>query len=182
MKHLVLPILAVSMFSASADEAQKAKLIEIGKASFATCMACHGPDGQGVALGPDKKMAPTLVGSTIANGDPAVFALSVLKGIQKDPTNTAILGVMAPLEAALDDEKLAGVMTYVRNSFGNKTGDVVTKQMGATALEISETRPKVGTTLTAEELDELHNKNLAGDLLDPTTMLDPITLEPAEAK
>jgi mono/diheme cytochrome c family protein len=70
-------------------------------------------------------MAPTLVGSKIANGDPAVFALSVLKGIQKDPANTAILGIMAPLEAALDDEKLAGVMTYVRNSFGNKAAVVI---------------------------------------------------------
>lgn len=127
MKQLVLPILAASIFSASADEAQKAKLIEIGKANFATCMACHGPDGQGVALGPDKKMAPSLVGSKIATGDPAVFALSVLKGIQKDPANTAILGIMAPLEATLDDEKLAGVMTYVRNSFGNKA-DVVTPE------------------------------------------------------
>lgn len=127
MKHLVIPILAASIFSASADEAQKAKLIEIGKASFATCMACHGPDGQGVALGPDKKMAPTLAGSKVATGDPAVFALSVLKGIQKDPANTAILGVMAPLEAALDDEKLAGVMTYVRSSFGN-TASVVTPE------------------------------------------------------
>ena len=45
----------------------------------------------------------------------------------KDPANTAILGIMAPLEATLDDEKLAGVMTYVRNSFGNKA-DVVTPE------------------------------------------------------
>lgn len=127
MKHLVLPILAASIFSASADEAQKAKLIEVGKANFATCMACHGPDGTGLAVGPDKKMAPSLAGSKIANGDPAVFALSVLKGIQKDPANTAILGIMAPLEMALDDEKLAGVMTYVRSSFGNKA-EVVTPE------------------------------------------------------
>jgi mono/diheme cytochrome c family protein len=33
--------------------------------------------------------------------------------------------MMAPLGAALDDEKLASVMTYVRNSFGN-TASVVT--------------------------------------------------------
>ena len=125
MKHLVLPILAASILSASADEAQKAKLLEVGKANFATCMACHGADGQGLAIGPDKKMAPSLAGSKVATGDPAVFALSVLKGIQKDPANTAILGIMAPLEMALDDEKLAGVMTYVRNSFGN-TAAVVT--------------------------------------------------------
>jgi mono/diheme cytochrome c family protein len=127
MKHLFLPLLAASILSATADDAQKAKLIEIGKISYATCMACHGPDGTGLAIGPDKKMAPSLAASKIATGDPAVFALSVLKGIQKDPTNTAILGIMAPLEMALDDEKLAGVMTYVRSSFGN-TAAVVTPE------------------------------------------------------
>lgn len=130
MKNLVFPILAATVLSASADEAaDKAKLIEVGKANFAMCMACHGADGTGLPVG-DKKMAPSLAGSTIANGDPAVFALSVLKGIQKDPTNLEVLGIMAPLEAALDDEKLAGVMTYVRNSFGN-TAAVVTPEDAA---------------------------------------------------
>ncbi|WP_193212636.1 c-type cytochrome [Luteolibacter marinus] len=124
MKHLLIPVLAATVLSASADEAaDKAKLIETGKANFATCMACHGPDGTGLPVG-DKKMAPTLAGSKVVNGDPAVFALAVLKGIQKDPANTEILGVMAPLEAALDDEKLAGVLTYVRNSFGNSSSVV----------------------------------------------------------
>jgi mono/diheme cytochrome c family protein len=128
MKYLFIPILAASIFNASADEAQKAKLMEIGKANFATCIACHGADGQGLAVGPDKKMAPSLVGSKIAIGDPAVFALAVLKGIQKDPANLQILGMMAPLEMAfLDDEKLAGVLTYVRSSFGN-TASVVTPE------------------------------------------------------
>ena len=126
IKNFIIPLLAASVLSASADEAQKAKLLEIGKANFATCMACHGADGQGLAVG-DKKMAPSLAGSSIATGDPAVFALSVLKGIQKDPANLEILGVMAPLEMALDDEKLAGVMTYVRNSFGN-SASVVTPE------------------------------------------------------
>lgn len=126
MKHFVFSIVALSIASASADEAQKAKLMEVGKASFATCSACHGADGQGLAVG-DKKMAPSLAGSKIVNGNPAVFALSVLKGIQKDPANLEILGMMAPLEMALDDEKLAGVMTYVRNSFGN-SGSVVTTE------------------------------------------------------
>ena len=36
---------------------------------------------------------------------------------------------MAPLEAALDDEKLAGVLTYVRNSFGNKASAITPAQV-----------------------------------------------------
>jgi hypothetical protein len=84
--------------------------------------------------------------------------------------------------AGLKGEDLAAIMTYVRNSFGNKTGDVVTKQMGGAGLEISEDRPKVGTAVNSDELAADHMKNLPGDSLDPKMMLDPITLEPAEAK
>lgn len=103
--------------SVSADEAETAKLMEIGKPSFMLCAACHGMDGKGVQAGPTK-MAPTLVDSKIALGDPSVLALVIINGIQKE--GTEYLGMMAPLGAALDDEKLAAVITYVRNSFGNK--------------------------------------------------------------
>lgn len=120
MKILLFPILAAGALSltATADDADTAKLMETGKASFMLCAACHGMDAKGVQAGPSK-MAPALVDSKIANGDPAVMALVVINGIQKE--GTEYLGMMAPLGAALDDEKLASVMTYVRGSFGNKS-------------------------------------------------------------
>ena len=107
--------------SASADEAAVAKQVEAGKISYMMCAACHGMDGKGIAAGPSL-MAPSLVGSKVATGDPAVFALILLNGIQKE--GTEYLGMMAPLGAALDDQKLADVMTYVRNSFDNKASAV----------------------------------------------------------
>ena len=103
--------------SATADEAETAKQMETGKASFMLCAACHGMDAKGVQAGPSK-MAPTLIESKIALGDPAIMALVILNGIQKE--GTEYMMAMAPLGAALDDEKLAAVMTYVRGSFGNK--------------------------------------------------------------
>jgi mono/diheme cytochrome c family protein len=148
-----------------------------GAKIYSKCSGCHGPDGKG-----DGNAYPSLAASEWVVGDTQRLAMIVLNGLGGPSSTGKTYGVMPAQGAGMKAEELAALMTYVRNSFGNKTGDVVTKQMGATALEISETRPKVGTTLTAEELDELHNKNLAGDLLDPTTMLDPITLEPAEAK
>lgn len=153
MKYPALSFLALSSLCASADDAQKAKLIEIGKASYATCMACHGPDGQGLAVA-DKKMAPSLAGSKIAIGEPAAFALAVLKGVQKDPANLEILGIMAPLEMALDDEKLAGVMTYVRNSFGN-TASVVTPE---DAKKFREQFKDIKTPVTRAQLEEAGKK------------------------
>lgn len=96
-----------------------------GKAAFATCQACHGPDGKGVPVG-DKKMAASLVGSKVVNGPADVMALAVMKGIKKE--GTAYMLPMAPLEAVFtDDVKFAAVLTYVRQSFGNKS-PAVTKE------------------------------------------------------
>jgi mono/diheme cytochrome c family protein len=119
MHKLILSFVVTVGFSvsASADEAETAKQMEAGKASYMLCAACHGMDAKGVQAGPSK-MAPTLIESKIALGEPAVLALVLLNGIQKEGTD--YLMAMAPLGAALDDEKLAAVMTYVRGSFGNK--------------------------------------------------------------
>ena len=123
MRNFLIPILFASGFqlNATANEAETAKMMEAGKMSFMMCAACHGMDAKGVQAGPSK-MAPSLIDSKIALGEPSVLALVIMKGIQKE--GTEYLGMMAPLEAALDDEKLAAVMTYVRGSFGNKAAAV----------------------------------------------------------
>ncbi len=123
MHKLFLSFVMTTGFSmsVSADEAETAKQMEAGKASYMLCAACHGMDAKGVQAGPSK-MAPTLIESKIALGNPAILALVVINGIQKE--GTEYLMAMAPLGAALDDEKLAAVMTYVRGSFGNKGAPV----------------------------------------------------------
>jgi mono/diheme cytochrome c family protein len=128
MHKLLLPLaLAAITFvnPASADEAATAKLMEIGKTSYMMCAACHGMDAKGVAAGPTL-MAPSLVDSKIALGNPSVLALILINGIQKE--GAEYLGMMAPLGAALSDEQLAGVMTYVRGSFGNKAPAVTVEE------------------------------------------------------
>ncbi len=134
--------------SASADEAATAKLMETGKASFMMCAACHGMDGKGVQAGPSK-MAPTLIESKIALGDPSVMALVIINGIQKE--GTEYMMAMAPLGAALDDEKLAGVMTYVRGSFGNKGPSVTVEE----AKKYREQWKDVKAPVTRAKLAEL---------------------------
>lgn len=118
MKRLFLSPILMTLFAIPAHAEDNAA----GKTAYATCMACHGADGKGVAVG-DKKMAAPLAGSKVATGDPAVFALAVLKGIKKEGADYMV--PMAPLEAAYaDDKKLAAVLTYVRQSFGNKASAV----------------------------------------------------------
>jgi len=153
MKYLALSLLAATVAVASADDA-KDKLMATGKTTFMTCAACHGMDGKGLAIPPDKKMAPPLSGSKIATGEPAAFALAVLKGIQKDPNNAQIIGTMLPLEASLDDEKLAGVMTYVRSSFDN-TASVVTVEE---AKKFREQFKDIKAPVTRAQLEEAGKK------------------------
>ncbi|MEX2580969.1 MAG: cytochrome c [Verrucomicrobiales bacterium] len=96
-------------------------VMALGQTAYATCAACHGPDGKGIQAGP-ALMAPSLLGSEILLGDPELPLLIVLKGIQKE--NMDYMGAMMPLGAALDDQKLAAVLTYTRNNWGNSASPV----------------------------------------------------------
>ena len=129
-----------------ADPVKLQAAMSIGQTEFAKCAACHGPDGKGMLVGP-AVMAPSLVGSPIAVGDIDKAALVVLKGIRKeDPKYT---GIMAPL--AMDDRLLAGVLTYVRNSFGNAAGLVTPEQAAAARIRFT----NVPTMIGRNELDGL---------------------------
>jgi cytochrome c oxidase subunit 2 len=102
----------------AADSAGAAKtwsrdeLMDKGKKVYATtCAACHGVNGEG--MGP----FPKLAGSKIATGPVAGHLDIVMKG----KAGTA----MQAFAAQLSDVDLAAVVTFERNSFGNKVGDMV---------------------------------------------------------
>jgi mono/diheme cytochrome c family protein len=102
------------------------------------CVGCHQPDGRG-----KEKMAPPLVESRYAAGDPGA-AMRILLAGKEGPT-----GLMPPLGAALNDEQIASVLTYIRREWGN-TGspvapDDVTEIRGLTKTR---TRPWTDAELT----------------------------------
>jgi glucose/arabinose dehydrogenase/mono/diheme cytochrome c family protein len=102
------------------------KSFEQGKAQFsALCAACHQPNGQGLA-----GLAPSLIYSRWVLGDARILARILLNG--KTQENM----VMPPWKAALDDENIAAVLTFVRRSWGHEaepvTIDVVTAARAAT--------------------------------------------------
>jgi cytochrome c oxidase subunit 2 len=78
-----------------------------------TCVACHQPNGQGMP-----PTFPSLVGGKIATGPIAGHVDIVVNGSKKNPA-------MVAWKTQLSDLEIAGVITYERNSFGNKTGDMV---------------------------------------------------------
>ena len=80
------------------------------KVYAANCVACHQANGMGIP-----GTFPGLSGSKIANGDKAEHINIVLNG----KPGTA----MAPFKQ-LSDVEIAAVVTYERNSWANKTGDM----------------------------------------------------------
>ena len=82
------------------------------KVYAANCVACHQANGKGLP-----PTFPALDGSTIVNGPKAAHIERVLNG--KPGTAMAAFGKQ------LSDTEIAAVITYERNSWGNKTGDAI---------------------------------------------------------
>lgn len=157
-------------------EALAAYMAKGSKIYSAKCNGCHGADAKG-----NGSTFPSLAGSVWPNGETERFAMIILNGLEGPVDDGKTYGVMPPQGIGMAPEDLAGIMTYVRNNFGNTKGDVVTVEMAKAALEISAARKNAGKSVTGAELEAEHLKNLPGEVLDPKTMLDPITLEPAKA-
>ena len=89
------------------------------------CLACHMADGLGVS-----HMNPPIVKTTYILGDKATLIKIVLNGFKEDVeiNGQTYSNNMTP-HADLKDEEIAGVLTYVRNSFGNKASAVSVAQV-----------------------------------------------------
>ncbi len=155
-------------------EAMVAYMTRGEKIYKARCAVCHGPEGKG-----DNVNFPSLAGSQWATGETQRMAMIVINGL-KGPSSTGktYLAGMPPQSLGMGPEDLAGVMTYVRNHFGNSTGDVVSVAMAKTAFEVSAARANAGQQTTAEELAAEHTKSLPGPALDAKAMVDALTLAP----
>ena len=111
------PAPAASAGAASADQ------LAAGKFVYSTiCFVCHQPTGLGLP-----GVFPPLTKSEYVGGDPERFAAMILKGNAPPMTVAGLVyaaSPMPPQEAALTDDKIAAVMTYVRSSFGNNAPPV----------------------------------------------------------
>ena len=90
------------------------------------CLACHQVDASGVP-----NMNPPLVKTKQVLGDKTALIKIVLNGLKGvDIDGDTYNGVMAP-HPDLTDQEIADVLTYVRNSFGNKATGVTAAQVKA---------------------------------------------------
>ena len=124
-KAIILSFFSVSVFILSTSFFQKydlPKSIARGKEVYATyCMSCHLVDGKGTDVFPPlaktdylKKPAKTLI-NIILQGQSGEILVNKKK-----------YDALMPAQAYLDDEQIADVLNYVRNSWGNKIPGAIT--------------------------------------------------------
>ncbi|WP_395733542.1 c-type cytochrome [Prosthecobacter sp.] len=108
-------------------------LLATGQRIYSTvCIACHQPTGMGLP-----PMFPPLAGSDWVNvNKPDRMIRMVLHGFTGPITINgkpfvSPAPMMPPQGGALNDEQIAGVLTYVRSNFGNKAGPVTPEQVKA---------------------------------------------------
>jgi mono/diheme cytochrome c family protein len=112
--------------------------MQVGEAIFVdSCAACHMRSGEGVP-----HLFPRLAGNVIATqGDPASLIRIILTGGRAAATDaTPTAPAMPSLGYRLDDDQVAAVVTYIRNSWGNAASAVTPEMVKALRERVSARR------------------------------------------
>jgi mono/diheme cytochrome c family protein len=117
------PVASSNVFVKASDEQMKR-----GAAVYArTCIACHQPTGLGLP-----PVFPPLANAPIVAGNPELPVKFILQGLMGPITvNGMTYNSMMPPVAGVSDADIADVLTYVRQSFGNKANAVTADQVKA---------------------------------------------------
>jgi mono/diheme cytochrome c family protein/glucose/arabinose dehydrogenase len=113
--------------------AAEQNLFELGKQTYTTlCGACHQPNGQGM-----EGLAPPLVDSEWVLGKSEVIPRIIIHGltgpIKVNGTSWSL--EMPPLGAALTDEQVAGVVTYIRREWEHGAEPMTVEAVAKTRAE-----------------------------------------------
>ena len=116
--------------------------MSLGKTQYAACLACHGADGGGAP-----SVGPPLAGSEWVTGPVENLIRIQLRGLMGPiQVKGTEYNLVMPAQAHQNDEQLAAVLTYIRNSFGNKASAVTPEEVAALRSEVGK------PMLTAAEL------------------------------
>ena len=161
-------------------DALYAKQMEQGSVIYKQlCYACHGGDGKGTPMAgqPKVTLGPPLPGSARVLGSGGSLVRTVLHGLTGPLDGKTYPGQMLPL-AANDDEWIAAVSTYIRNSFGNKGGPISKEFVAAirkesrdrklpwTEAELEELEPPLLTNRSEWKFAASHNSGAAKNVVD----------------
>ncbi|MFN3562551.1 MAG: c-type cytochrome [Chloroherpetonaceae bacterium] len=116
------------------------------------CVSCHQENGQGV-----EGAYPPLVQSNWVTGNPDRLVSILLYGINGNLTvNGKVYNGNMPAWETLTDEQIAGVATYIRNSWGNSADTVQIATVADGRKKITRAAP-----WTEQELNDVFKPQLA---------------------
>jgi mono/diheme cytochrome c family protein len=137
--------------AAGAPKAVEISLFDRGAKVFRSqCAACHQAEGTGVP-----GVYPPLAGSSWVAGHPEVMSRILINGLNgkievKGNTYNGNMPAFGPGGLALSDKDIAGVITFVRQSWGNNASEVTVQMIADYTADYSAR----STPWTAEELKE----------------------------
>jgi mono/diheme cytochrome c family protein len=122
---LGLILLFANLNAQTASQGKSKQLLNGKKVYDMYCQACHQADGNGVP-----RLNPPLAGTVYVTGSKTRLIDIVLKGLS-DPIEINGEEYNNPMAAHsfLTDQQIADVLTYIRNSFGNKAGAVTVAEV-----------------------------------------------------
>lgn len=132
------------------------EILKTGRQQYLVCGACHGQAGEGTPAG------PPLAGSEWVTGPAENLIRIQLRGLQgpitvKGQEYNFPAGMMAL--AYQNDEQIAAVITYIRNSFGNSASPVSPSavaafrhEVGKPMLTVADLIPPIAETPAAEKV------------------------------
>ena len=146
---LAVMAVAATPFLGQAQDATPApseeEMLQQGKAIYTNvCIACHQPDGKGIA-----GIYYPLAGNPLVTADDPTYVIStVLNG----------RGGMPRFNSTYDDTEIAAVLTFARQEWGNDAGPVspeqVTKVRHQTQAELEEALPTPEGQVPGSDVDE----------------------------
>jgi mono/diheme cytochrome c family protein len=145
--------------------AEEQALLEKGRTIYTElCFACHGEDGRGQTKeGTPMTMAPSLASSTRVVGHRDYVVKVLLHGLTGPLNGTTYSEVMIPM-GQQNDEWIAAIASYVRNSFGNRAAMI-------TPAEVARVRAATTTRRTSWSATEVESSLPRQLVVDPAWKL-----------
>lgn len=125
-RYAVVAALLLIAGVARAQNVSAAIIESGGKVYELSCLACHQVDGSGVPY-----MNPPLIKTSVVLGDKKELIKVILTGLSDKEIDGQTYSNPMPALEYLSDKEIADVLTYIRNSFGNKAEAVTVAEVKA---------------------------------------------------
>ena len=114
------------------------------------CLSCHMTNGEGVP-----GVFPPLTESEYVTGDKGRLIRMILNGLSGEivVNDVTYSGMMPPWGGFLNDEQVADVLTYIRESFGNDADAITTDEVARVRAVVADRKD----TWTIDELNQEEN-------------------------